>query len=26
MAYLIYDDNGENKVWYSPTMKDKIQK
>ena len=26
MAYLIYDDNGENKVWYSPSMKDKIQK
>jgi thiamine biosynthesis lipoprotein len=26
MAYLIYDDNGENKVWYSPSIKDKIQK
>ncbi len=25
MAYLIYDDNGENKVWYSPSLKDKIQ-
>ena len=24
MAYLIYDDNGENKVWYSPSLKDKI--
>ncbi len=26
MAYFIYDDNGKNKVWYSPSMKDKILK
>ena len=26
MAYLIYDDKGENKVWYSPSLKDKIAK
>ena len=26
MAYLIYDDHGQNKVWYSPSMKNKIQK
>ncbi len=26
MAYLIYDNNGQNEVWYSPSMKDKIQK
>ena len=26
MAYLIYDDHGKNKVWYSPSMKDKIAK
>ncbi len=25
MAYLIYDDKGQNKVWYSPSLKDKIQ-
>jgi len=25
MAYLIYDDHGQNKVWYSPSLKDKIQ-
>ena len=25
MDYLIYDDNGENKVWYSPSLKDKIE-
>ena len=24
MAYLIYDDHGQNKVWYSPSLKDKI--
>ena len=24
MAYIIYDDKGENKVWYSPSLKDKI--
>ena len=24
MAYLIYDDKGENKVWYSPSLEDKI--
>ena len=24
MAYFIYDDNGQNKVWYSPSLKDKI--
>jgi thiamine biosynthesis lipoprotein len=24
MAYLIYDDKGQNKVWYSPSLKDKI--
>lgn len=26
MAYLIYDDNGKMSVWYSPTLKDKVQK
>jgi len=26
MAYFIYDDHGKNKVWYSPSMKDKILK
>ena len=26
MAYLIYDDKGENRVWYSSALKDKIQK
>ena len=26
MAYLIYDDNGKMGVWYSPTLKDKVQK
>ena len=25
MAYLIYDDHGQNRVWYSPSMKEKIQ-
>ena len=25
LAYLIYDDNGHNKVWYSPSLKDKIR-
>ena len=25
MAYLIYDDNGHNRVWFSPSLKDKIQ-
>ena len=25
MAYLIYDDNGHNAVWYSPSLKDKIE-
>ena len=25
MAYLIYDDHGENKVWFSPSLRDKIQ-
>ena len=25
MAYIIYDDNGQNCVWYSESMKDKIQ-
>ncbi len=24
MAYLIYDDHGQNKIWYSPSLKDKI--
>ena len=24
MAYLIYDDHGQDKVWYSPSLKDKI--
>ena len=24
MAYLIYDDHGKNRVWYSPSLKDKI--
>lgn len=24
MAYLIYDDKGENKVWYSPSLKDAV--
>ena len=26
MAYIIYDDNGENKVWYSKSLSDKIVK
>ena len=26
MAYLIYDEKGENHVWYSPALKEKIQK
>lgn len=26
MAYLIYDDKGENKVWYSPSLKEAIGK
>lgn len=26
MAYIIYDDNGQNKVWFSPSLKDKIEK
>ena len=26
MAYIIYDDKGETKVWYSPSLKDKIAK
>lgn len=26
MAYLIYDDKGKMRVWYSPSLKDKIQK
>ena len=26
MAYLIYDEKGENRVWYSSALKDKIQK
>ena len=25
MVYFIYDDKGQNKVWYSPSMKDKIE-
>ena len=25
MIYFIYDDKGENKVWYSPSLKDKIE-
>ncbi len=25
MAYLIYDDHGKTRVWYSPSLKDKIQ-
>ena len=25
LAYLIYDDNGHNKVWYSPSLKGKIR-
>lgn len=25
MAYIIYDDKGQNKVWYSPSLKDKIE-
>ena len=25
MAYLIYDDKGHNRVWFSPSLKDKIQ-
>jgi len=25
MAYLIYDDHGQTRVWYSPSLKDKIQ-
>ena len=24
MAYIIYDDQGQNKVWYSPSLQDKI--
>jgi len=24
MAYLIYDDHGQNRVWYSPSLEDKI--
>ena len=24
MAYLIYDDHGQNKVYYSPSLEDKI--
>ena len=26
MAYFIYDDHGQNRTWYSPSLKDKIQK
>ena len=26
MAYLIYDDQGHNRVWFSPSLKDKILK
>jgi thiamine biosynthesis lipoprotein len=26
MAYIIYDDKGETKVWYSPSLQDKIAK
>lgn len=26
MAYIIYDDHGQNKVWYSPSLQDKIAK
>ena len=26
MAYLIYDDNGHNAVWYSPSLEKKINK
>jgi thiamine biosynthesis lipoprotein len=26
MAYLIYDDKGETKVWYSSSLQDKIAK
>lgn len=26
MAYLIYDDHGQNKVWYSPSLRDKIER
>lgn len=26
MAYLIYDDHGHNKVWYSPSLEEKINK
>lgn len=26
MVYFIYDDHGKNKVWFSPSMKDKILK
>jgi len=25
MVYFIYDENGKNRVWYSPSLKDKIQ-
>ena len=25
MVYFIYDDKGQNKVWYSPSLKDKIE-
>ena len=25
MVYLIYDDHGQNRIWYSPSLKDKIQ-
>ena len=26
MAYLIYDDHGQNKVWFSPSLADKIER
>ena len=26
MAYLIYDDKGETKVWFSPSLKEKIER
>ena len=25
MAYLIYDNEGRNEIWYSPSLRDKIQ-
>ena len=25
MVYFIYDDQGQNRIWYSPSLKDKIQ-